>query len=166
MVSAPALPAFKFCRLGERQLGSGLELSRQPTRVGFEGLTQGGGCRGGGLAVAQRHLALQRLHQLLYRLNSLRLLGRVWGGFAGCNRGWLGRFTTQHTQLIGPCRHPRQRQVGVCCCGFGLRQSGIECIPHQMDMLRTFIEDGGVFGIDALPVKVLAKGVQFSIKAL
>ena len=166
MVSAPALPAFKFSRLGERQLGRGLEISRQPTRVGFEGLAQGGGCSGGGLAVAKPHLALQCLHQLLYRLTSRRWLGRVWGGFASCDSGGFGRFTAQYTQLIGPCGYTRQRQVGVCCGGFGLRQSGIECIPHKMNVLRTFIEDGGVFGVDALPVSVLAEGVPFGIKAL
>ena len=132
--------------------------------VDFQGIAQGVGGPGTGLAMAFGELLFECLQLLQHPLGGLLAqylpLSRVHAGLAGtgrCGRKGLCGLATQGPDLLGPDRHVGQGRIGLQGSSLGLLQGRVKAFPNRLQLAARGFKAGRKLQVHAGPGVVLCE---------
>ena len=159
LVSAPALPAFKFARRHQGSVYALLQCGVDMLAVCFEHGTQRRSRTGTGLAVPFGCFLLQPGQGLAHHQRCLgHHLGIYLGPWLAYRAFWrnrrLGGHSPRQAQFVSPHGHGRQGRLSVFSCGHGQCHRRLKRIPNHQQLDARGIEQRGETGLHTGPARV------------
>ncbi|QJW84190.1 hypothetical protein HK414_10885 [Ramlibacter terrae] len=163
LVGAPTLPAFHLAGGRQRGMRARFQLVVDQLAVLLQSIAQRRSHAGGGLAVALRDFLFELAERVGDGLDGLGAHFRIDRSLRRARRllrRGFGRQAAGLAQFVGPHGHRRQRRRGVLRSRDGLRQRGLERLPHHLQLVARGFQQRREARIHAGPVRIVEQRLR------